>query len=90
MHVKDIRDELGAQTTAMIQGWQHDGFGAYIYAFLSTEINDYGGEASVGNMRSTYITRQPAPTSCSSKKSAISHFRHLLVALVPTLRPSST
>ncbi len=49
MHVKDIREELGNQTTAMIQGWQNDGFGDFIYKFLKTEIDDYGGEASVGH-----------------------------------------
>lgn len=43
LHVKDIRDELGAQTTAMIQGWQNTGFGDHIYNFLRSEIDDYGG-----------------------------------------------
>lgn len=32
----------------MVQGWQTRGFGAFIYGFLETEIDDYGGDASVG------------------------------------------
>jgi hypothetical protein len=49
MHLRDIRDELGAHTTAMVQGWQTRGFGAFIYEFLRTEIDGYGGEESVGH-----------------------------------------
>lgn len=49
IHLEGIKDELGAQTTAMVQGWQTRGFGAFIYEFLKTEIDDYGGDASVGN-----------------------------------------
>ncbi|ROV90501.1 hypothetical protein VMCG_09808 [Cytospora schulzeri] len=48
MYAPDIRGELGAQVTAMIQGWPAEGFGAFIYNFLRQEIDDYGGEASVG------------------------------------------
>jgi hypothetical protein len=53
-HLEDIRDELGEQTTAIVQGWQTRGFGAFIYGFLETEIDDYGGDASVGH-HSFYI-----------------------------------
>ncbi|KAH7010821.1 uncharacterized protein B0I36DRAFT_341157 [Microdochium trichocladiopsis] len=48
IHVEEIRDELGAQTNAMVQGWQNNGFGAFIYEFLRTEIEDHGGEDTVG------------------------------------------
>ncbi|PWY89627.1 hypothetical protein BO94DRAFT_515153 [Aspergillus sclerotioniger CBS 115572] len=48
LRLSEIRNELGQQTTAMIQGWQTHGFGAFIYWFLDNEIRDAGGEASVG------------------------------------------
>jgi hypothetical protein len=38
MHLEGIRDELSGQTTAMVQGWQNKGFGAFIYVFLKTEM----------------------------------------------------
>lgn len=46
--LREIRNELHAQTTAMVQGWQNEGFGAFIYDFLKSEIVDCGGEESVG------------------------------------------
>lgn len=47
-HLGEIRDELGAHTTAKIHGWENKGYGAFIYWFLENEINDHGGEDSVG------------------------------------------
>ncbi|GKZ21306.1 hypothetical protein AbraIFM66951_000806 [Aspergillus brasiliensis] len=48
LRLGDIRDELSYQTTAMVQGWQTQGFGAFIYWFLDNEIHKAGGEQSVG------------------------------------------
>ncbi|RDH27081.1 hypothetical protein BDQ94DRAFT_175934 [Aspergillus welwitschiae] len=48
LRLGEIRDELGAQTTAKVQGWETQGFGAFIYWFLEDDINDHGGEASIG------------------------------------------
>lgn len=49
LHLGEIRDELRNHTTAMVQGWQTQGFGAFIYQFLKTEIEENGGESSVGS-----------------------------------------
>ncbi|KAI9036241.1 uncharacterized protein KD926_002150 [Aspergillus affinis] len=49
LRLGEIGDELGAQTTAKMQGWETKGFGAFIYWFLENEIHDHGGEASVGH-----------------------------------------
>lgn len=49
LRLDEIREELGAQTTAKVQGWDSKGFGAFIYWFLENEISDHGGEASVGH-----------------------------------------
>ncbi|KAF4311287.1 hypothetical protein GTA08_BOTSDO13054 [Botryosphaeria dothidea] len=51
IHLEGIKDELGAQTTAIVQGWQTRGFGAFIYEFLKTEIDDYGGDAWCATVR---------------------------------------
>lgn len=48
MHVEDIRDELGVQSAAMIQGWQNNGYGTFIYDTVRGEIDDHGGDATVG------------------------------------------
>ncbi|PVH67873.1 hypothetical protein DL98DRAFT_555004 [Cadophora sp. DSE1049] len=48
LHVEEIRDELRVQSAAMIQGWQNEGYGAFIYDTLKGEIDDHGGDASVG------------------------------------------
>lgn len=54
----EIRDELGHQTTATVQGWENKGPGTFIYWFLENKINDHETKHQLGTMHSTYINRQ--------------------------------
>ncbi|KAH0420820.1 hypothetical protein CcaCcLH18_13781 [Colletotrichum camelliae] len=47
-HLSGIKDELEVQTAALVQGWHGKGFGSFIYDFAKTEIDECGGDASVG------------------------------------------
>ncbi|KAI2843040.1 hypothetical protein CBS147353_5231 [Aspergillus niger] len=48
LRLQDVPDELSYQTTARVQSWQTQGFGLFIYRFVDNEIENAGGETSVG------------------------------------------
>ncbi|KAL3254278.1 hypothetical protein ABHI18_009040 [Aspergillus niger] len=48
LRLQDVPDELSYQTTARVQSWQTQGFGYFIYRFVDNEIQNAGGEKSVG------------------------------------------
>ncbi len=89
MHVREIQDELGFQTPAMVQGWQNEAFGAFIYNFPKTQIDDYGGEASVGR-HALYVYNPTTSTEVVSKQRVRDQPMPVsLWGLALILRPSS-
>jgi len=59
--LESIQGEMEEQTAAKVQGWEKEGYGAFIYKFLKDEIDEFGGDATVG--RHTFYIYNPTPSA---------------------------